>query len=208
MSEPMFGAGATATAERPAPAPEVESPSSGGNRKMLLALGGVVAALVVAGLAFFFLTSSGGDDADNAFVPPAPRASAPAPAPSAAAPGTPVKPATITPAKRDPFAPLFPTPAASTAPDNNPSAGASTPVTQPSTEPSVASVTMQVTSIDSVGQTANLVVDSKKFNKIDVGTTFGTYYTLYSIFNEQCVGVLYGDQNVPVCLGKPVNVTP
>jgi hypothetical protein len=30
---------------------------------------------------------------------------------------------------------------------------------------------------------------------------------MYSVFNTECVGVLYGDQSVPVCEGKPQTVT-
>lgn len=205
MSEPMFGGG-TATEERPAPQEAYEAESSGSNRTMLLALGGVVAALVVAGGAFFFLSQSGSSSTDDlVVVPPAAAPPAASAAPSSAP--TAVKPASVDVSNRDPFAPLYPSSEASSSPSSN-GGGSAAPTTRPTTEPTAAAVELEVTSIDTTSQLATILVDSKKYNKLAVGTTFGTYYTLYSIFNNQCVGVLYGDQSVPVCLGKPVSVTP
>ncbi len=199
MSEPMFpNSPGGATAQEP-----VEAPKS--NRTTLLAVGGVVAALVVAGLAFMMLSSGGDDDsADLAATPVVPAAPA---APSAAPTQAVVKPATVTVAKRDPFAPLYPAPAP-TATTGEPSSGGSSAAPTSTPEPVTPAVSLSVTAIDMNKQLATVGVDGKKYPKLSVGDSFGGYYTLYSIFNDQCVGVLYGDQSVPVCLNKPVSVTP
>ena len=41
-----------------------------------------------------------------------------------------------------------------------------------------------------------------------VGQEFGKFYVMYSVFNDQCVGILMGDQSVAVCSTKAVTVTP
>ena len=52
-----------------------------------------------------------------------------------------------------------------------------------------------------------MTVDKKKY-ATGVGKTFGQYFTVYSVFNDQCVGILYGDQSIPVCVSKPQTVSP
>ena len=44
-------------------------------------------------------------------------------------------------------------------------------------------------------------VDGKPYTTA-VGETFAKYYSVYSVFNDQCVGVLYGDQSVTVCIDQ------
>ena len=61
--------------------------------------------------------------------------------------------------------------------------------------------------IDTVAQTATISVDGKKY-ATTVGTPFGQYYMMYSVFNDTCVGVLAGDSSIAVCTTKPVTVTP
>ena len=201
MSEPMFpGEGGVAA---PAAAEPEEQKSS---RKTLLALGGVVAALVVVGGAFFLMNSSPSDPAPvTAVAPPNGAKAAPAASPT---PQVVIKPASVTVAKRDPFAPLYPSPTATAeAPSNSGGDPSTAPSAAPLT-PDVTPVTLEVKSIDAGKDVATVSVDGKKYAGLGVGDSFGGHYTLYSVFNPQCVGVLYGDQSVPVCLGKPVSVTP
>ena len=206
MSEPMFPGGGATTAA-PAAA-EVSEPQ--GNRKVLLAVGGVVAALVLVVGGFMLMNSGSGDDGDTALVVPSAGSGAQAggaPGP-AASPAPVIKPASLTVAKRDPFAPLHPA-AAPSQPASQPTAPAAGP-TAPAGEPTpvVAPVTLEVKSIDATKDVATVSVDGKKYPGLKVNDSFGGHYTLYSVFNPQCVGILYGDQSVPVCLGKPVSVTP
>lgn len=210
MSEPIFPA-PTATMTAPAPAePEVDAPS-GGNRKALLALAGVGALLVAGAGAFFLLSSGGGDEVEAPIVAP-PKASAAAKPGTTAKPAKPtvvVKPATVVVAARDPFKPLFPEPKSTTpattdgsgaTPAPSASASASTPTTDPA-------VVLAVTGIKPETQSATISVDGKKYKTV-VGEEFGKFYVMYSVFNEQCVGVLMGDQSVAVCSGKSVTITP
>ncbi len=213
MSEPMFPSAGQAAPETAALEPEKS------NRKVLVALGGVLAALVVGGGAFLMMSSGGGDDdfaADGVVQRPA------VSNPDAGGAATPqakpaIKPASINIAKRDPFAPLFPSPTATVDPNagDNPGGpgqtggnggGVAPPATDPT--PVTPAVSLSVTTIDVNGKVATVTVDTKKYAKLKVGDSFGGFYTLYSIFNDQCVGVLYGDQSVPVCKGKPASVTP
>jgi hypothetical protein len=124
-----------------------------------------------------------------------------------------VKPATVTVSTRDPFAVLYTAPVAAAtpaAPAATPAAGTTggTTTTPVVTTPTTPPVTLAVLSINTGASSATISVNGKKYNNTKVGATFGTYYTLYSVFNTQCVGLLYGDQNVPVCLSKPATVTP
>ncbi|MFN8156707.1 MAG: hypothetical protein U0R68_04775 [Candidatus Nanopelagicales bacterium] len=222
MSEPMFP---TATAEEAVPfaAPAEEAAGSGGNRKALLAVGGVVAALVVGGGAFFLLTGSGSGGSDEAFVPTVPQKSAAPSAKPQASGGTTVvkvKPVTVA-AGHDPFAPLFAvvsanqgtsgtgvtTTTGTTTTTTTSSGGGTTTTTGSGTGTTASSVTLSVTAIDTVAQTATISVDGKKY-ATTVGTPFGQYYMMYSVFNDTCVGVLAGDSSIAVCTTKPVTVTP
>lgn len=206
MSEPMFPGG-VATAPT-AEADEVGTPKS--NRKALIVVGAVVAALVVVAGAWLLMSSGSSDDAaDDAIVPQA-VAGAPNAAPTAAPSPAVVKPASLTVSKRDPFAPLFPTPVSTPAASQPaaPGGGGETAAPNPSATPVVPVATLNVRSIDTKKQSATVSVNGTKYSGLSVGDSFGGHYTLYSVFNSQCVGVLYGDQSVPVCLNKPVSVTP
>jgi cytoskeletal protein RodZ len=180
------------------------------NRKALYLVGGVVGALVLAGGAFLLLNGSSSDDSGNVAAPPTNANAQPA---TPQSPPLVVKPATVTTSSRDPFAPLYtapqptstPTPS-STSPAASTGSG-STTTTSPVTTPTTPPVTLTVRSINTTNNTATIGVNGKAY-PTSVGATFATYYTLYSVFNNQCVGLLYGDQNVPVCLNKPATVTP
>jgi hypothetical protein len=195
------------------PPPEVAEPAeSRSNRKALYLVGGVVGALVLAGGAFLLLNGSSSSDDSGTVAGSTTNANS---QPSTVKPTAPVvvKPATVTVSTRDPFAVLYTAPVAAASPTAPaaPPAGTTggtttTPVVTPPTTPPV---TLAVLSINTaLPGTATITVNGKKYSNTKVGATFGTYYTLYSVFNAQCVGLLYGDQNVPVCLSKPATVTP
>lgn len=200
MSEPMFPSSSDVAAPHGA---EPAQPGTS-NRTALLALGGVVGALVVGGGAFLLLTGGGGGGDATTAAAPLPFASAPAPAASTKPAITAVK--TVTVVSRDPFAPLFaaPVPAA-------PAAVAKAPVTtttipQPVAAPT-AKVTLSVAAINTTKQTATVSVNGAKY-PVAVGTLFAKTFVMYSVFNTQCVGVLFGDQSVPVCTTNPQTVSP
>ena len=195
MSEPMFpGQPAPAQGEPTAAAPE------GSNRKALLAVGGIVGAVLLAGGAFVLMNSgSGSTDASAPVVPPAPSVSAPS-APAAAPSAAAIKVTKVSVTSRDPFAPLYPTPAATAA--AAPAASQPAPVVT-----QAPAVTVELASVNLSSQKAALKIDGKAYTAA-VGQGFGTNYMLYSIFNAQCAGVLYGDQSVAVCMGKPMTVQP
>jgi hypothetical protein len=213
----MFPAGGTATAEPEPIAQGVAAPAESGNRTTLLLVGGLVAALAVAAAAYFFLMSGNSD--------PAPTAAGPSAAPSAGAPSTaasakPVapKPPTTTVSGRDPFKPVFTTSVAGNSIGNGTTTSGSTsgsttgsaPTPAPSTvtpATPATTVTLAVSAIDVKNEKATVSVDGKAY-PVAVGTVFAANYMMYSVFNAQCVGVLYGDQSVAVCTGRPVSVTP
>ena len=197
MSEPMFPSGngdAAPVAAEPQP--------SGGSRKALLAIGGAVGALVVGAGAFLLLTGSGsGGDTPSAASAPQTVAAAPAPAPSST-PLTTIKTVSVT--ARDPFAPLFPSP------KPTPAAAAPatvTPAQGPTAAPAGPKVTLSVSVVNPTAQTATVSVDGVKY-PVTIGKVFAKTFVLYSVFNGQCVGILYGDQSVPVCTTSPATVSP
>ena len=200
MSEPMFPSGSGDAAPHAA-----EPQPSGGSRRALLAVGGAVGALAIGAGAFVLLTGSGSGGDDSAAAPvPQTVASAPAPAPSASQRvTTTIKTVSVT--ARDPFAVLFPAPAPSKAPA--PVAPApSTPLQGPTAAP-VVKTTLSVAAVNPTKQTATVSVDGVKY-PATVGKVFAKTFLLYSVFNAQCVGVLFGDQSVPVCTNAPQTVSP
>lgn len=206
MSEPMFPApdeGALI------PAGAATQPSTnGGNRRMLMAVGGAAAALVLGGGAFLLLTSGGSDPAPVAAgTQPAPSASAPVASPSPPTTAKPVtRPAIATVTTRDPFKPLFVVAVATT---TGTTTGATTPAQTAPVIPAVpkATITLAVSKINPTAQTAVIAVDGKAY-PVGIGAPFAKNFVLYSVFNAQCVGVLFGDQSVPVCTTNPQTVSP
>lgn len=215
MSEPIFpsGPGATAAPSVAEPQPETRS-----NRKALLAVGGVVAAVAVGAGAFFFLNQAPADDV-AAPTPRKPAATAPAePEPSASPTkkGT-VKVVTVT--AHDPFVALFPEdskPAdgstsgdGTTTTDGTTGGTTDTPSTAPTAPPDQSTSTsykVGVTIIKPDTGAAQITVNGKPYS-VSVGKSFAQFFTLYAIFNSDCVGVLFGDQNVPVCKSGSATVT-
>ncbi len=208
MSEAMFPSNGAPDA---APAPA--APVSGGTNKTLLALGGIGAALVVGAGAFFLLGSGSAEPGPVAVSVPVGSSAAPRPAASTAPTAKPVvRPAAASVTGRDPFKALFVAAPATDSGSTSPTGGSTgttgaVPVPAPAAVPVVKTVTLSVSKVDPVAQTVTVSVDSKKYATA-VNTTFGTYYTVYSVFNDSCVGILYGDQSVAVCTNKPVSVSP
>lgn len=222
MSEPIFPSapGAPAAPSVAEPQPEIRS-----NRKALFAVGGVVAAVAVGAGAFFMLNQAPADDGIALPAPRKPAASAPADASPTAKPTkqTPVKVVSVT--AHDPFVALFAEetkPAGgsgstdgstgtdsggSTTPGSGENGGAPTPA--PTTPPDQSTSTaykVGVTIIKPDTGAAQITVNGKPY-AVSVGKSFAQFFTLYAIFNSDCVGVLFGDQNVPVCKSGDATVT-
>ena len=103
---------------------------------------------------------------------------------------------------RDPFAPLVPKPEPVPAPKAKPAAETA-PVA-----PDVAAAsggTISALVISPAGDSVKLKLDGKKYN-VDEGESFAKSYRLYDIFNDNCAGFLYGDQNAVVCEGDSVTI--
>ncbi len=206
MSEPMFPAPAAASA----PTSAEPAAAAAGNSKALLAVGGVVGALVIGAGAFFLLSGSGGEE-EVAMPAARPAVTAPAAAPQATQ-----KPATTTVraavvTSRDPFLVLYPEPAPKPVVDNtstnsipSQSVASAPPVAAPVAP--VTKATIVVTAVDVPTSTAKISVNGKAY-VVKAGGQFAKYYQMYSVFNSTCVGILFGDQNVPACIGSPVQVT-
>jgi hypothetical protein len=127
-----------------------------------------------------------------------------------AAPAEATKPLT----SRDPFAPLVPKKAPPPPPPApKPAAAEAAPsVTTPGTTTTVPSTptpatggTISALSISPLGDSVILKLDGKKY-EVDEGEAFAKSYRLYDIFNADCAGFLYGDQNAVVCEGDSVTV--
>ena len=202
MSEPIFPGPPADAAPTGNP---VEETSAGGNRKALLALAAVGTALVAGAAAFFLLSGSSGEE-EFVAAPPRPATSVAAPVASPT-PSVVVKAAKVSVTGRDPFRPLFATapPAPTAAPDSAPTA-APEPSSAP-TQPTAPTVALGVTKVDPLGQTATVTVDGKVY-KTTLNKVFGKFFVMYSVFNSECVGVLYGDQSVPVCKGRVTTISP
>ena len=182
------------------------------NRTFVIVALAIVAGLVLGGMALFVM-QPGSDDELLASAPAtrtaqgaaaadeAAQAEQEAAAEQVAAPKTKVR---IT--SRDPFAPLVakpapapaPAPVAASAPDaaSTSSAGSST---------GAKGGTISALTISPLGNSVKLKLDGKKYT-VDEGEQFAKSYRLYDIFNANCAGFLYGDQNAVVCEGDSVTI--
>ncbi len=106
---------------------------------------------------------------------------------------------------RDPFKPLFVAAVATSSAATAATPAATSPAVPPATP--ITQVTMSVSKVDPKAQAATVSVDGKAY-AVSVGKVFAGKYMLYSVFNATCVGVLYGDQSVPVCTTAPATITP
>jgi hypothetical protein len=190
---------------------EGERSSGGSSRKRLILAAGAAAAIGLGAGLYFMFGTGGSDDAEFRLVPPVS-------SPQAVVPST--KPVVTAPAPkvgtRDPFKVLKPgaapapvavadTTTSASSTSGNTTAAVAGPIASPSAAPA-SSVTLSVTSINLATQTAVIDVDGKKYATA-AGKTFASTFTLYSVFNAQCVGVLYGSASTPVCLANPVTVS-
>ena len=98
---------------------------------------------------------------------------------------------------RDPFAPLVP----KAPPPPAPKAAA-----EPAAGVSASSgVTISALKVSTNGASVTLKLDGEKYS-VDEGEAFAKNYRLYDIFNDNCAGFLYGDQNAVVCEGDSVTL--
>ena len=205
---------------------DVDAGSQGSSRKRLVIFGGAAAIIGLGAGLYFMFGMGGGSTDDSQFRLNTPVATAKPSANATPNAVTPSAPAASSPAKvgsRDPFKPLkagvVEAPAAvadvpGTATGTSSGAGAApnaappaaAPVATPSAAPA-STVTLAVSAVDPVGQTVVVDVDGKKY-ATGVGKSFAQGFSVYSVFNAKCVGILYGSKSTPVCMSAPVTVTP
>lgn len=214
--------------ERPAAAPTPPEPAKRSARMFLVVAGSVVAGLILGG-AFLFLRPAADPLADG-LVPVAPAATAgeagsevgtetgseaatdgegaaaedaAAEADAAAQEGEtkPAGPTRVRLTSRNPFAPIVAK--AAPAPETAASEGKAD---EPAPAPKAASGgTISALTISPLGNSVKLKLDGKKYS-VDEGEAFAKNYRLYDIFNANCAGFLYGDQNAVVCEGDSVTI--
>jgi hypothetical protein len=215
--------------------PSADPPKPKRKRTFLVVALAIIAGLVIGGAALFLL-QPGSSPEDLATGPSqatggaagapadasggaAGTATADATADGAAADATADGAAAATPARattrltsRDPFAPLIPKrpPAPAPKPAAVPAAAASATGTGSagaavSTPTPASGGTISALSISPLGNAVTLKLDGKKY-EVDEGETFAKSYRLYDIFNADCAGFLYGDQNAVVCQGDSVTI--
>jgi hypothetical protein len=207
----------TATTTGPSLPPMTESSHRGApkrSRTFVVVAVAIVAGLVVGGMALF-LMRSGSDDELLGPVPSARAAAGTAPgaedtkaAEEEAAEQQATTKTQVRLTSRDPFAPLVAKPAP--APVPVPAAPAADAATSSSSSSSGSSSgakggTISALSISPLGNSVKLKLDGKKYT-VDEGEQFAKSYRLYDIFNANCAGFLYGDQNAVVCEGDSVSI--
>lgn len=205
--------------ERPGPATTSQpEPPRRSHRTFLVVAAAIIAGLVLGGVALVVLEPGGGDDPDLVGAAQGSSAATGSSAAQAAAPSASpsVRPARASSARissRDPFAPLIAKPKPAPTPKAVvPKASAGTSSASPATAPSptaelrpASGGTISVLSISPLGDSLTLKLDGKKYT-VDEGETFAEDYRLYDIFNADCAGFLYGDQNAVACKGDQVAV--
>jgi len=205
---------------------DLPATGQGSSRKRIFMFGGV-AALIGLGAGLYFMFGMGGGSSDDEqfrlTTPAATAKPSAAAAPNAVKPSASAAPSAAKIGSRDPFKALKPgaveTPAVAadgtgtttgtnttTGAVSNPAPPAAAPVTTPSAVPA-STVTLAVSAVDPVAQTVVVDVDGKKY-ATGIGKTFADGFSVYSVFNSQCVGILYGSKSTPVCMATPVSVTP
>jgi hypothetical protein len=184
------------------------------SRTFLVVALAIVAGLVIGGMALFMMKPA---TSDEAFVPvpggsgtgataadTQAQAEAEQAAAQAAAPTAKIR---IT--SRDPFAPLVakaaPAPAPAPAPVVAAAPDAASSSSSESSATSSKGGTISALAISPLGNSVKLKLDGKKYT-VDEGETFAKSYRLYDIFNANCAGFLYGDQNAVVCEGDSVQI--
>ncbi len=208
--------------DRPAPALPAQEPPKKRSSRMFLVVGGSVIAGLILGGAFLLLRPSE-DPLAGPALPAAPAAAqgnegaepgadpaatdvegaAGAADGEAAAEGTAEEPTgtkRIRLTSRNPFAPLVAkaAPAPEKAAEAAPAAEAAAP--KPASGGTISALT-----VSPLGNSVKLKLDGKKYT-VEEGEAFAKSYRLYDIFNANCAGFLYGDQNAVVCEGDSVQI--
>lgn len=183
---------------------EAKGPSSR-KRGLVIVLLAIVAGLVLGGAVLLLMPSGAQDEGVDplqvaAAAAAAKKAQAQAEAETQAAAGdVVVNPTRVKLTSRDPFEPLVAKPAPVVVKPKAPAAPTS------STPTTASGATISALAISPLGDSAALKLDGKKY-EVDEGESFAKSYRLYDIFNDNCAGFLYGDQNVVVCEGDTVTV--
>jgi hypothetical protein len=208
----------TATSSGSSMPPPVESGQDAApkrSRTFVIVALAIVAGLVAGGLALFFMKPA----ADVESLGPVPSAlgtettaaeQAAEAEQEAAADQVAAQKTKVRLTSRDPFAPLVAAPAAAPAPAvaSAPVAAAPAPDAASSTSDSSSGAkggTISALTISPLGNSVKLKLDGKKYT-VDEGEQFAKSYRLYDIFNANCAGFLYGDQNAVVCEGDSVSI--
>ena len=208
----------TATNSGSSMPPMTDSTSGGApkrNRTFMIVALAIVAGLVLGGIALFVM-QPGSDDELLGPVPSAQAAGGAAPAQQDASEGAQAEQdaaaqqaATKTKVRltsRDPFAPLIAKPAPAPAPVAAPAAPAADAASSSSSASSGGKGgVISALTISPLGNSVKLKLDGKKYT-VDEGEQFAKSYRLYDIFNANCAGFLYGDQNAVVCEGDSVSI--
>jgi uncharacterized protein (DUF2147 family) len=209
----------TATTTGPSLPSMAESSHQGAPRRsrtFVVVAVAIVAGLVVGGMALF-LMGSGSEDELLGPVPTSRAAAGTAPgaedtkaAEEEAAEQQATTKTRVRLTSRDPFAPLVaklppaPAPVAAAAPAA-PAADAATSSSSSGSSSGAKGGTISALTISPLGNSVKLKLDGKKYT-VDEGEQFAKSYRLYDIFNANCAGFLFGDQNAVVCEGDSVSI--
>jgi hypothetical protein len=183
------------------------------NRTFMIVALAIVAGLVLGGIALFVM-QPGSDDELAGPVPSAQAAGGAAAAKQDASEGAQAEQdaaaqqaavkTKVRLTSRDPFAPLIAKPAPAPAPVAAPAAPAADAASSSASSGGKGGVISALT-ISPLGNSVKLKLDGKKYT-VDEGEQFAKSYRLYDIFNANCAGFLYGDQNAVVCEGDSVSI--
>jgi hypothetical protein len=187
------------------------------NRTFVIVALAVVAGLILGGMALFVMQPA----ADAELLGPVPSAQGSGAAAAAAeqesqaeqeaaAEQVAAQKTKVRLTSRDPFAALVAKPAPAPAPVAAPAPAPASPSDAASSSSSDASSgakggTISALTISPLGNSVKLKLDGKKYT-VDEGEQFAKSYRLYDIFNANCAGFLYGDQNAVVCEGDSVSI--
>ena len=186
------------------------------NRTFVIVALAIVAGLVLGGMALLVMKPGSGDE----LLAAAPSAQAAAGAAAAQQEAQAAQDAETAQAEqaaatktkvrltsRDPFAPLVAKAAPAPAPAPAAVAAAAPDAASSSSGSSTGAKggTISALTISPLGNSVKLKLDGKKYT-VDEGEQFAKSYRLYDIFNANCAGFLYGDQNAVVCEGDSVSI--
>jgi hypothetical protein len=184
-----------------------EAAPASSRKRIYLTIGSAVGAGLILGVVVLFLLPGRAAEEAAASAAVAEAAvAAEAAAVDAAEPEQAVPPTNRTRVRitsRDPFKPLVPEPPPAPAAPARDVSKADQPASGASSSSTAA--TISALSISGGGNSVKLKLDGEPYT-VDVGETFAKTFRLYSIFDDNCAGFLYGDQNAVVCEGGSVSV--